>query len=159
MNLFYLDDDMAANARSHVDRHIVKMPLEAAQLACTALSLAGASAPYKPTHKNHPCAVWCRNTRSNFEWVCAYGLALCAEYTYRYDKLHKCREVLLNCLDAKEVIPVGGLSPFALAMPDIYKCDNALLSYRRYYVGAKQHLAAWKHRPTPAWFTLSTSKT
>ena len=37
MNLFYLDEDFDKSAQYHVDKHIVKMPLEAAQLLCTAV--------------------------------------------------------------------------------------------------------------------------
>lgn len=37
MNLFYLDENLDKCAEAHVDKHIVKMPLEAAQLLCTAL--------------------------------------------------------------------------------------------------------------------------
>ena len=37
MNLFYLDEDLDKCAEFHVDKHIVKMPLEAAQLLCTAI--------------------------------------------------------------------------------------------------------------------------
>ena len=37
MNLFYLDEDLDKCAEYHVDKHIVKMPLEAAQLLCTAV--------------------------------------------------------------------------------------------------------------------------
>ena len=37
MNLFYLDEDLDKSAQYHVDKHIVKMPLEAAQLLCTAV--------------------------------------------------------------------------------------------------------------------------
>ena len=37
MNLFYLDEDLDKCAEYHVDKHIVKMPLEAAQILSTAL--------------------------------------------------------------------------------------------------------------------------
>ena len=37
MNLFYLDQDLDKCAQYHVDKHIVKMPLEVAQLMCTAI--------------------------------------------------------------------------------------------------------------------------
>ena len=37
MNLFYLDQDLDRCAEYHVDKHIVKMQLEAAQLITTAL--------------------------------------------------------------------------------------------------------------------------
>ena len=37
MNLFYLDKDLDKAAQFHVDKHIVKMPLEAAQILCTTI--------------------------------------------------------------------------------------------------------------------------
>jgi hypothetical protein len=37
MNLFYLDDDLDKCAEAHVDKHIVKMPLEVAQICCTTI--------------------------------------------------------------------------------------------------------------------------
>ena len=37
MNLFYLDKNLDKCAEYHVDKHIVKMPLEVAQLLCTAI--------------------------------------------------------------------------------------------------------------------------
>ena len=37
MNLFYLDEDLDKCAEYHVDKHIVKMPLEAAQILCTTI--------------------------------------------------------------------------------------------------------------------------
>ena len=35
MNIFVLDEDLDKCAEYHVDKHIVKMPLEAAQMLCT----------------------------------------------------------------------------------------------------------------------------
>ena len=37
MNLFYLDENLDKCAEYHVDKHIVKMPLEAAQILCTTI--------------------------------------------------------------------------------------------------------------------------
>lgn len=37
MNLFYLDEDLDLCAQYHVDKHVTKMQLEAAQLLCTNL--------------------------------------------------------------------------------------------------------------------------
>tara|TARA_R100000353_G_scaffold27510_4_gene23176 strand:+ start:8010 stop:8711 length:702 start_codon:yes stop_codon:yes gene_type:complete len=42
-------------------------------------------------------------------------------------------------------------TPFALAMPDEFKCNDAVESYRRYYIGAKQEFAEWRNG-TPEWF-------
>ena len=35
MNIFILDEDLDKCAEYHVDKHIVKMPLEAGQMLCT----------------------------------------------------------------------------------------------------------------------------
>ena len=35
MNIFILDENIDKCAEAHVDKHIVKMPLEAAQMLCT----------------------------------------------------------------------------------------------------------------------------
>lgn len=37
MNLFYLEEDLDKNAESHVDKHVNKMILEAAQICCTVI--------------------------------------------------------------------------------------------------------------------------
>jgi hypothetical protein len=37
MNLFYLDKNLDRCAEYHVDKHIVKMPLEVAQILCTSI--------------------------------------------------------------------------------------------------------------------------
>ena len=152
MNIFVLDSNHFRNASFHVDKHIVKMPLESAQLACTALHEYGVETPYKPTHRNHPCAIWSRQTQANFVWLCHYGLALCDEYTFRYGKRHKSADVLAWCLDRQEKLPIGELTPFAQAMPEQYRQPDALLAYRAYYITAKAHLAVWSRRDTPAWY-------
>ena len=36
MNIFYLHEDPIQNAKWHIDKHIVKMPIEYAQLMSTA---------------------------------------------------------------------------------------------------------------------------
>ena len=46
MNLFYLDEDLDKCAEYHVDNHVNKMILEAAQLLCT---VAVAPNPPPPT--------------------------------------------------------------------------------------------------------------
>jgi hypothetical protein len=47
--------------------------------------------PYKCTHKNHPSAKWVRAHKAHYDWAIELGLGLCAEYTRRYGKTHKCQ--------------------------------------------------------------------
>ena len=94
MNIFYLDKNPKLCAQYHVDRHVVKMILETAQLLSTAHWLTGGEGPYRATHKNHPSAIWARSNKSNYNWLCKLGLELCEEYTYRYGKIHKTQQHL-----------------------------------------------------------------
>ena len=155
MNIFILDKNKRKSAQYHVDKHIVKMPLETAQLLCTArhyFNESPDSIPYRNTHTNHPCSVWVRQTRSNYIWLCLMGIELCAEYTYRYNKRHKCQDVINDCIDnIPSGMQSGNITTFVQAMDDQYKTDDPVLSYRNYYNQAKSHLHSWKNRPTPKW--------
>ena len=109
MNLFWLDTDPVRAAQAHHDVHVRKMLLEGVQLLCTAFEeplgilrvygrgykamspaerLAADLLPYAHTHLNHPCAVWTRASRGNFDAATALCQALAAEYRYRFDKFH-----------------------------------------------------------------------
>ena len=95
MNIFVLDYNPTRAAKMQCDKHVVKMALETAQLLCTAFP--GGTAPYKLTHFNHPCAIWCRESLKNYNWLIDHGIALCDEYQHRYGKTHKSKEVILWC--------------------------------------------------------------
>ncbi len=153
MNIFVLSEDVKEAAEWHVDRHVVKMPLESAQMLCTALILNGCNdVAYKPAHVKHPCTLWAAATRSNFEWLCRLGVELCSEYTYRYGREHASERVIRSCHEKCSHIPAGVLTSFAQAMPIEYKGECAITAYRLYYVKGKSHLASWKHRSKPDWF-------
>lgn len=152
MNIFALDADPMTAALYHCDKHCVKMVLETAQMLCTNINLTGVKSPYKSCHLNHPCTVWTRKSRSNFIWLCELGLSLCMEYTFRYNKVHASESVINFCYEHRHNIDDGSLTDFALAMPDEFKVENTVQSYRNYYVGAKREFAIWSKRSTPDWF-------
>jgi hypothetical protein len=159
MNIFFLDEDPTLSAQYHVDKHVVKMILETAQLLCgvhhvTAHDTAHDTAhvPYKLSHKNHPCSIWSRKSLSNYLYLCELGLELCNEYTYRYGKRHKSQDVIEWCLVNKPNIPDIGFTEPAKAMPDEFKVKSVVQSYRNYYMGAKSGFAVWKNREKPFWF-------
>lgn len=151
MNIFVLDYDLGRCVESAVDRHVSKMVLETAQLLCTSLNLVGVKTAYRSCHMNHPCRLWAGRSRSNFNWLCEYGLLLGKEYTYRYGKVHKSEGVIRECMELAGSIESGDLTEFAQAMPDEYKDIDAVTAYRRYYNGAKRHLFSWKGRTVPEW--------
>jgi len=155
MNIFFLDMDVKKCAEYHCDKHVVKMILETAQLLCGVHHMTDQvtdQVPYKLSHKNHPCSIWVRESLSNYLYLCELGLALGEEYTYRYGKKHKSVEVLEWCLSNRPNIKDIGFTTPPLAMPDEYKVDSVVESYRNYYKGAKSEIVSWKNRETPDWF-------
>ena len=158
MNIFVLDTNSFQNcAMYHNDRHCIKMILETTQLLNNALIANDKSyvPVYKQSHKNHPCSLWAGKSYVNFEWLTSLGLALCNEYTYRYGKIHKCQSIIETfwLSNNKHSIPNFGLTDFPKCMPDQYKVDDVVQSYRNYYIGDKRKMASWKNRPTPYWWS------
>jgi len=153
MNIFFLDFDVKKCAEYHCDKHVVKMILETAQLLCSAHHVTGGTAPYKLSHKNHPCSIWVRASLSNYLYLCELGLALGEEYTHRYGKKHKSVEVIEWCLSNRPNIHDVDFTSPPMAMGDEYKIGNDVIeSYRNYYKGAKSEIVSWKNRETPDWF-------
>jgi len=152
MNIFVLDYNPRKCAEYHSNSHVVKMVLETSQLLCGVHWVQGGEAPYKLSHKNHPCAIWTRESLSNYLYLCDLGLELCKEYTYRYGKRHKSQDVIEWCLINKPNIIDKDFTTPPKAMPDEYKVDDVIESYRNYYIGAKKDFAKWKNREIPEWF-------
>jgi hypothetical protein len=160
VNLFILDYDIQRSATYHMDRHVVKMISEQLQILCTvhALSKNKIALPVKATHHHHPVMIWAANSLDNYLYVLDATKALCKEYTHRYGRPGKYTHAYEAHLPWAEnnlpPIPSKGLTPWALCMPDEYKVSDPVQSYRSYYQGAKQELAAWKNRSVPAWFKV-----
>jgi len=131
----------------HLDKHVVKMILEYAQLLSTAhrvidgticdgFSISGRRKKtytlsdsrndilYSATHINHPSAIWVRQSYANYVWLSKLLTELCGEYTYRYGKVHK---VERDGLEKELMYPPNNIPPFEKfteptpAMPDEVK--------------------------------------
>lgn len=117
MNVFYLDPDPKICAEMHLDKHVVKMIIEYAQLLSTAhrvldgeeyteltangrrikrwrLSDHREPALMKATHINHPSSIWVRANNENYNWLYTMWNFLLKEYTYRYGKIHACERLI-----------------------------------------------------------------
>ena len=160
MNIFFLHINPEECAKMHINKHVVKMILESIQLLCSVHHFYPSGKEIKImklTHKNHPSAIWTRESLSNYNWLLDLTKELCKEYTYRYDKIHKCeKEYLQTLCDVKPSIEDIGLTPPRQAMPEIYKInsesiDDAIEAYRNYYFFEKNHMFAWKNRDVPEW--------
>lgn len=182
VNIFYLDECPYKSARYHCDKHVVKMLIEYAQMMSTAHRMLDGSertvvrgAPwrrqrrlkryefddrdknttfYAATHFNHPSCAWVRESSANYYWLYKMWDALHAEYVVRYDRIHKTYDRLATTLMflPNNIKQSDDISKPHLAMPDRYKVDDPVQSYRNYYIGDKAKFAVWKYTETPDWF-------
>ena len=184
MNIFYIDHDPSQAAEWMVDKHVVKMILESAQLLSTAhrvldgrqvegvnvnlengtarktkawvLDDARDSVLYAATHINHPSAVWCRNSIENYTWLVDHFFALMGEYTYRYEKQHKCYgEISYMLQSPPKNLQKYDWTPMPSCMADEYIISNdPIINYRNYYREGKKNLHKWKNRQPPEWINV-----
>jgi len=157
MNIFVLHEDPVDAAKDLCDKHIVKMILESGEMLCHAIKHTGGTAFYmSDRHKNHPCTIWARESKSNWEWLYTHAMAMCAEYTRRYNKQHSWEDDIrsLTC----PPLPDIGLTPFARAIkkatyPQLLDTQiSTVEAYRQYYMIDKVRFARWKNRQPPSWW-------
>ena len=183
MNIFILDNDPVIAAQMQCDKHVVKMIVESAQMLSTVHrmidgimerrpSKSGSMLQYfkldddrenilyKACHYNHPSTVWTRENSRNYDWHYKHFIALCDEYTYRYNKVHmtdtKLRDILYN--KPKNMKYAGYKTPFKLAMSANPECisECPITSYRKFYETKQARFKmTWTKRAVPEWFNYA----
>jgi hypothetical protein len=162
VNIFVLDLDPKLCAQYHCDSHVVKMPIELAQLLSTCyrqhktnLTKREREDLYRPGWQHHPCAVWLREARENYEWTYELYLELLNEFSHRFKSTHGAiRPAYCLRSPPPALVSKGSMTPFALAMPHKYKQADAVEAYRTYYREGKLHLTQrYKGRTPPAWLS------
>ncbi len=164
MNIFVTDTCPVKSARALDDVRLNKMILETAQMLCTNaphFGIPDSLVPYKPTHMNHPCTVWARQSRYNYDWLARHFIALVDEKADRTHKLHlsytKLMPLLTHVYDNPLDIPVDNDINFIYCGDyPVIKADNycIIASYRSTMI-AKWEADTLKGRP-PRW-TNSTA--
>jgi hypothetical protein len=181
MNIFQFSTNPTECAQWHCDKHILSQLKESCQILSTAHrfldghevitivnnrrkkeykldDVAKDELLYKATHINHGSTAWARKSPSNYLWLHSLAVELCKEYTHRYNKIHKCEwSGLVKALaELPKNIVVGELTTVTPVMPEQYiVVGDSVSSYRNYFNGSKQHLAAWKNRDVPEWFVCN----
>ena len=160
MNLFILDLNPKISAQYHVDKHIVKMPTETAQMISFIYhsefwesEIPDFIMNFSRSHYAHPCTIWMRESLSNFIYSCQIGIELYQEYQYRYnqpDKHKRAISIFEFAINNPPNLPNLGLTKFAQAMePDFIQTPCPIENYRMYYRIAKKHLHRWTKREKP----------
>lgn len=107
------------------------------------------------THINHPCSKWVRDSYENYVWLYELFNELLNQYKLRYKKWHKKIDIAWDILSFPKNIPYVKGTPFPLAMPDEYKTNDPVQSYRNFYLGDKMEFAKWNHSEPPFWVNQS----
>ena len=147
MNIFYLDKSPIVSAKMMTNKHVVKLIVESAQLLSTAHHVLdkenAIKGIYKKTHVNHPSAIWARESIGNYMWLRDHALALLNEYGLRYHKLpsnHATFEVVMRLKNAPMyMVNDFNVTPMRVAITNKSHVieDNAIQSYRNYYIAEK----------------------
>ena len=182
MNVFYVDKHPVKAAEQIIDKHVVKMILESAQLLSTCHRVLDGveyydktkngrkikrwkhpnpnmeKTLYKACHTGHPSTVWVMESAYNYHWLYKHMMALNTEFKMRYGHIldHKTVQLLEGAL----MYPPKNISLNTIAtdpppaMPDYCKIPgDSVASYRKYYIYEKQRFATWKSPSTvPAWY-------
>ena len=162
MNIFVTDPCPIQSARNLPDKHIVKMPLETCQMLSIIYSdwyygvgklYKQDGTPYRTAHgafRNHPCTQWAAANQYNLAWLIAHGIALCNEYTARYNKRHTCYDPIIQavaiydlCFDDSVSQAYRKVTHFTRAMPESIKFDTTIDTITAYkqYLNTKPWLA------------------
>lgn len=164
MNIFAIEGqlnsiDWEKSAQSLDNLRIVKMVLETTQLLCTGLNENGVQADYKSFNPKHPSCKWVSESACNWQDLLSYAYFLKKEYFNRFNKKHKCTQIIEHCawlydeyfINGRNRFPSYAETPLKMAMPDQFKNTNDIVgSYRKYYV-TKPNII-YPENCIPSWF-------
>ena len=108
---------------------------------------------YKASHINHPSAIWVRESIENYFQMYKLYMAVLAEFTNRYGKVHGSSKPSIALIRPPSNIPMVKGTQLPQCMPEMCKVkNNPILAYRNYYIVEKNSFASWKNREIPEWF-------
>ena len=160
MNRFIIEKTPQEIAKSLCDQHVVKMPLEEAQMLCTTLwhhapEYAEENDLYKPVHQKHPCTLWAMECRMNYMWATNLYVAMLLEYTARYKKEHGATKHFKSLWDGRMYLPDGKMTPHPQCFSghDDLKTDEffPIEAYRKFYIVDKSRFARYNYTQKPHW--------
>ena len=142
MNIFAIEGneetgeiDWEKSAQSQDNLRVVKMILESCQIMSTVINEQGLKAPYRSFNPKHPSCLWAAESASNYMNLALHCQAMIDEYQHRFGKVHKCEAVLHTLVEMcdPDLFPALESTPLRLAMPDEFRSDNPVVSYRKFY--------------------------
>ena len=164
MNIFILSDSYAYSAWLHPKKLAPKMVLESGQLLCSVVYvLAPELVPdcspwlYKLSHKNHPCAIWARESKANYVELLDRTYYLYKECLKRNGGTNHHKTVVQHnrldrLYDMADIMdfPQLGRTPYKLAFNAVSGIDKSTydgtdqcaISMYRHYIKTKSYLTS-----------------
>ena len=175
MNIFCTNSDPVISAQELCDQHCrSKMQIESAillQHCFTNETLKSAPPTKKGTPRksgkgyyNHPCSVWTRESKANFQWLVEHALEMFNERDYRWPSSseHFTKTFIEWCRDNvdKTAFCKGTqLTPFAVAINPESKCKSipgfdkmSVQEKYQHYIKLDKNFATWSKRSQPSWY-------
>ena len=114
---------------------------------------------YKLTHPKHPCTLWAGDNTANYYWLVDLYQALNSQRVNRGKANHKSYATLYPYIlrGPSGLTESRERTPFAQAMPDEFKNEDATVAYRNYLLAKRDEWRTrgleftYKDRQTPDW--------
>lgn len=162
MNIFAIEShsdgtiDWEKSALSHDNMRVNKMIIESCQMLSTNAQIYGEETRYKKSFMNHPSTIWARESSANFRNLTFLARCLHDEFCRRYNKVsHGSKDVidqmysLCHSRTFNSKFPTNTETPLPLCMPDEYKSNDVVESYRNFF--ANKPNLSYIRGTIPAW--------
>lgn len=164
MNIFVTDPCPVKSAQALDDLRLNKMILESVQMCAVALAENGCpqlelpqkkdGTPFKATGwGKHPCTVWVKQSRANYEWLVEHTGALITEMYRRRGTLHSMHRNMPGLIEGRKYMPLSGPSEYANS--SMFKNNpDVIQAYRETMVvkwNNDVRVPRWTNSSPPAW--------
>jgi hypothetical protein len=163
VNFFYLDINPKICAQYYCNKHIIKIPIEIAQILSKVHYELKSNIDYDKIYKNSSVVkntlgpyIWIKESLDNYIWACRLGLELINEYKFRYNKeTFKTQiiiEILLNNLP--NLPKIGKTKFISTNQFDMFQfiSNDPVICARYNYCEMKCANDIWTNRKEPYWF-------
>ncbi len=155
MNIFFTNSNPVIAANDHCTIHRNKMIVEQIQLLSAAHHILDGEQAiqgiYKLTHKNHPSAVWTRQSQAHYNWVLQCTRQLLNNYTNTTGKIHASEKVYKLLIKPPiNLVTAHWVKDPTIAAPDKFKAvavfKGVAVAYQQYLC---EKFAEWQQRDKP----------
>lgn len=165
VNFFYLDKDPIKCAKYYCNKHILKIPIEIAQILSKIHHELETGIDYCKIYKNSLVVkntlgpyCWIKQSYDNYLWTSKLGLALINEYKLRYNKeTHKSEPILQYLAENPPKLPKIGITRFiGTNKYDMFQyiSKDPIICARYNYAEMKCKNDKWNIHNPPNWYIL-----